>query len=209
MEQQGELEGTLSPRMDEALELAIRLHGHDTRKKCKVPYLAHVLNVCALVIQDGGDEDEAVAALLHDALEDKPGEITVGEIQARFGGKVAGIVTLCTDTVEGFKGGDKGPWRERKERYLNAVRHHDPALLRVTVADKIDNARAIIFDHKHVGEQIWKRFNAGRDDQMWYYGAAIQVYRDVGFKGPLLEELEALVEELKLLSGVTWPPDGA
>ena len=209
MEQQDEQERTLSPRMVEAIDLAFRLHGHDTRKECKVPYLAHVLNVCALVIQDGGDEDEAVAALLHDALEDKPEKIKVREIKARFGGKVAEIVTLCTDTKKGFKGGDKGPWRERKERYLMEIKHHDPALLRVTVADKIDNARAIIFDHKHVGERVWKRFKAGRDEQLWYYGAALQVYRDVGFKGPLLEDLGALVEELKLLSGVTWPPDGA
>jgi (p)ppGpp synthase/HD superfamily hydrolase len=200
---------TLSPRMIEALELAIKLHGHDTRKKCKVPYLAHVLNVCALVIQDGGDEDEAVAALLHDALEDKPEEINEEDINASFGRKVADIVRLCSDTERDFKGGEKGPWRERKERYLNEVKQHDPALLRVTVADKIDNARAIIFDHKHVGDAIWTHFKAGKEDQIWYYSEAMRVYREVGFSGPLLEELDALVEELKLIAGVTWPPDGA
>jgi (p)ppGpp synthase/HD superfamily hydrolase len=188
--------GTLSPRMVEALELAIKLHGKDTRKKCKVPYLAHLLNVCALVIQDGGNEGEAVAALLHDTLEDKPELTSEAEIRAQFGGKVADIVRLSSDTPVDFKGGVKPPWRERKEAYLERVSGEKPVLLRVTVADKIDNARAIIFDHRHVGNRIWKRFNAGKKDQIWYYSAALDTYRKAGFKGPMLDEFEQLVNEL-------------
>jgi (p)ppGpp synthase/HD superfamily hydrolase len=190
---------TLKPRMDAALALAFQLHGNDTRKCSQVPYMTHLLNVCALVIQDGGDEDEAIAALLHDALEDKPAEISLDEIKQRFGDRVATIVALCSDTPEDFRGGEKGPWKERKNRYLSKIRSHDPDLLRVTVADKIDNARAILADHRRIGDDLWGRFNAGKDEQKWYYGEALREYRQAGFSGSLLEELERLVSAMDAL----------
>ena len=190
-------EATLSPRMYEALELAFKLHGHDARKSSQVPYLAHLLHVCALVLQDGGDEDEAVAALLHDALEDKPEKINEKKIRWRFGEKVLQIVKICTDTPENYKGGPKPPWRERKVAYLDHVsRIPDPALLRVTIADKIDNARAILTDHRRFGDELWKRFNASKEEVQWYYDASVKAYRKAGVTGPLIKELKQLVGKI-------------
>ena len=158
-----------------------------------MPVLAHLLGVCALVQQDGGDEDEAIAALLHDALEDKPDLLSAAAIEERFGSRVLQIVRVSTDTPEDYAGGEKPPWRRRKEAYLAHVRLTDPALLRVTVADKVDNIRALLADHARVGETLWSRFNAPKADQLWYYLSAAQAYRDAGFTGPLLTELERLV----------------
>jgi (p)ppGpp synthase/HD superfamily hydrolase len=186
--------------MYEALELAFKLHGHDLRKSSQVPYIAHLLHVCALVLQDGGDEDEAIAALLHDALEDKPEKINQNKIRKRFGERVVSIVLISTDTPADYKGGPKPPWHTRKEAYLRQVRQADPSLLRVTVADKLDNARSMLADYRRIGEELWERFNAGKEDQLWYYHNAVDTYRAVGFSGPLLDELDGLV---MLLDGLT------
>ena len=186
----------LTQRLHEALELAIRLHGKDSRKASPVPALAHLFGVCALVQLDGGDEDEAIAALLHDSLEDKPGEISAGEIERRFGARVAALVQAATDTPPGFQGGRKPPWRERKEGYLARVRAADPRDLRVLVADKVDNLRSILADFARLGEPFWSRFNAGKQEQVWYYRSALAAYREAGFRGPLVDELERLVGEL-------------
>ena len=190
----GKKEASLSPRMYEALELAFKLHGHDTRKSSDVPYIAHLLHVCAMVLQDGGDEDEAVAALLHDALEDKPEKINQAKLRKRFGERVLQIILVATDTPTNYKGGPKPPWHERKERYIEHIRRTtDPNMLRVTVADKLDNVRAMLADYRRIGEELWERFNAGKEDQLWYYHSAVDAYREVGFSGPLLDELEGLV----------------
>ena len=186
----------LTPKLQEALELAIRLHGQDARKASPVPALAHLLGVCALVQLDGGDEDEAIAALLHDSLEDKPGEITRAEIERRFGGRVAALVQAATDTPPDFAGGPKPPWRQRKEGYLSRARAADPRDLRVLVADKVDNLRSILADYRRLGEPFWSRFNAGKAEQVWYYRSALAAYRSAGFRGPLADELERLVGEL-------------
>jgi (p)ppGpp synthase/HD superfamily hydrolase len=188
----------VSPRLKEALSLAVDLHGNDTRKQSPVPLLAHLLGVCALVQHDGGDEDEAVAALLHDALEDKPELISLADIEVRFGSRVAAIVAVATDTPTGFSGGPKPPWRQRKDRYLEQIRSADPSLLRVTVADKIDNLRAILADYRRIGEPFWLRFNAPKADQLWYYRAALDAYTGSGFTGSLLDELERLVRLLEV-----------
>ena len=188
---------TISPRLKEALGLAVELHGSDTRKQSPVPLLAHLLGVCALVQHDGGDEDEAIAALLHDALEDKPELITMTAIETRFGPKVAAIVAVATDTPPDFRGGLKAPWRQRKEAYLATIRKADPSLLRVTIADKVDNLRAILADYRRLGEPFWLRFSAPRRDQLWYYHTALEAYRTSGFAGPLLSELERLVRQLE------------
>jgi (p)ppGpp synthase/HD superfamily hydrolase len=192
-------EATLSPRMYEALEQAFKLHGRDVRKSSQVPYLAHLLHVCALVLQDGGAEDEAVAALLHDALEDKPEKINRNKIRRRFGEKVLELVQICTDTPENYKGGTKPPWRERKDAYLKRVSSEPPNLLRVTIADKIDNARAILVDHRRFGDELWNRFNAGKKEVQWYYDASVKAYRKAGVTGPLLKELKQLVGEINRL----------
>ena len=154
----------VSTRLYKALEYSFKLHGRDARKSSEVPYMAHLLSVCAMVLQDGGDEDEAIAALLHDALEDKPGETSREEIAQLFGDKVMRIIEASIDTPPDYKGGVKPPWRKRKEAYLAHVRTVDPRLLRVTVADKVDNARAILADHQRVGEEVCARLRrrAGR-----------------------------------------------
>ncbi|MHB8135058.1 MAG: HD domain-containing protein [Anaerolineaceae bacterium] len=186
--------------MFSALQLAFTLHGGDSRKSSNVPMIAHMLSVCALVIQDGGGEDEAIAALLHDALEDKPEQINRKEIEDRFGKKVLEIIEVSTDTPKDYQGGPKPPWRTRKEAYLEHIRQTDASLLRVTVADKIDNARAILADYYQMGSKVWERFNAPQEDQIWYYTASVAAYQSVGFSGFLLDELRELVERLNRLS---------
>jgi (p)ppGpp synthase/HD superfamily hydrolase len=185
-----------SDRLDDAFGLARRLHASDLRKGTRIPYLAHLLAVCALVLVDGGDEDEAIAALLHDALEDHPEAISRPEIGERFGGRVLEIVEGCTDTPRDYAGGRKPPWRDRKDAYLDHVRSAPAASLRVSLADKLDNARAILTDYRIVGEAVWERFSAGGDEQLWYYRSLVDAYRTAGVESPLLDELERVVAEL-------------
>lgn len=191
----------LTPLLYTALELAFKLHGHDTRKKSNIPYLAHLLSVCALVQLDGGSEEEAIAAMLHDALEDKPEEISREQIRQQFGDNVLKIIEISSDTPRDYRGGEKPPWKERKEAYIAHIKDTDPSLLRVTIADKIDNARAILADHQRLGDEVWKRFNAGKEDQLWYYKNCLKAFDETGFEGPLLEELRKLVNQLRVPSG--------
>lgn len=189
-----------TPRFLDALGYAVALHATDRRKGTSIPYAAHLLGVCALVLTDGGSEDEAVAALLHDALEDHPLETSPEEIGRRFGREVRAIVEACSDTPAGYAGGPKPPWRQRKEAYLAHLRHAPPPVRRVALADKVDNLRAIVADHRQVGERLWQRFNAGRQDQLWLYRSLAGALREAGASGPLLDELERLVSELERLA---------
>jgi (p)ppGpp synthase/HD superfamily hydrolase len=150
-----------------------------------------------MVQQDGGSEDEAIAALLHDALEDKPEETNRNEIGDLFGENVVAIIEVSSDTPPDYQGRVKPPWRERKEAYLEHTRLTDPNLLRVTIADKVDNARAILVDYQRLGEDFWKRFNAGKEDQLWYYESSVSAYKAAGYDGPLLEELRCLVSLIR------------
>lgn len=195
-------ESPLPPRLQQALDLAFTLHGRDARKQSPVPVLAHLLGVCAIVQHDGGSEDEAIAALLHDVLEDKGDRITITEIEERFGRRVATLIATSTDTPPGFAGGEKPPWRRRKEDYLQHARLANPALLRVTIADKIDNLRASLADYYRLGDRFWERFHAGKAEQLWYYRAALEAYVAAGYPdGRLLRELARLVNELEYVSG--------
>jgi (p)ppGpp synthase/HD superfamily hydrolase len=186
----------VTPRLYAALQTAFELHGRDTRKASSVPYLAHLLSVCAMVQLDGGDEDEAIAALLHDALEDKPQEISRAEIARRFGERALQIIEISTDTPPDYRGGPKPPWRERKQAYLDHVCTIEPGLLRVTIADKIDNVRAMLADHARIGDELWSRFKAGPQEQLWYYRSSVAAYEAAGVEGPLMGELRRLVGEL-------------
>ena len=188
----------ISTRLYQAMQLAFNLHGRDSRKGSEVPYLSHLFSVCALVQMDGGDEDEAIAALLHDTLEDKADRIDGEFIANRFGKKVLEIIRISSDTPDDYQGGEKPPWMKRKLTYLEHVLTiKDPTLLRVTVADKVDNARAILADHKRIGNRLWKRFNASKENILWYYQACENAYKAVKFSGPLMEELEHLVDEME------------
>jgi (p)ppGpp synthase/HD superfamily hydrolase len=190
----------LTSRFQDALAFAARIHAHDLRKGTAIPYLAHLLGVCALILADGGDEDEAIAGLLHDTLEDHPDVVTRVEVAERFGPRVLSLVDGCTDTPPDYAGGPKPPWRERKLSYLAHLRSASPAALRVSLADKVDNARAIVADYRVGGEALWSRFSAGRTEQLWYYRSLVAAFREARPPGRLLEQLEVLVSELGRLA---------
>ncbi len=158
-------ERQLTERFEDALAYAARIHNGQTRKSSELPYVSHLLAVCALVLEDGGEEDEAIAALLHDAGEDAGGHGRIEEIRSRYGDRVARIVEECSDTLET----PKPPWRERKEAYIAHLDDASTDALRVSLADKLHNARSIERDRRAVGEKVWERFSAPRSDVLWYY----------------------------------------
>ena len=163
----------LTPRFDDAVTEARRLHGGQRRKGTDIPYVAHLLSVSAIVLEDGGSEDEAIAGLLHDVIEDVPVEGTEEFIRERFGDRVADIVSACSDSTT-FP---KPPWRERKESYLAHLESASPDVLRVSLADKLHNARAILYDLRTVGDSLWARFTAASPgDQLWYYRSLADVF---------------------------------
>lgn len=192
----GGMPDTLTPRLYDALSYTFQLFGRDSRKGSSVPVMAHLLSVCALVQQDGGSEDEAIAGLLHDALEDKPNEASEDEIRRRFGEDVARMVRIATDTPREWVGGPKPDWKQRKQGYIDRVATETAALLRPTVADKIDNLRAILAEHRWSGDEFWARFKAGKMDQLWYYSACCAAYEKAGASPGLLKQLKVLVGEL-------------
>lgn len=157
----------LGKRFVEAFDYTTTLHSRQKRKGSDVPYIAHLMAVCALVLEQGGDEDQAIAALLHDAVEDQGGQHTLLQIRRRFGGRVAGLVEACTDadTIP------KPPWRPRKEQYLRHLRSVPPDVLPIVLADKIHNARSILRDYRQLGDAVWERFNGGKEGTLWYYRA--------------------------------------
>lgn len=157
----------LSERFDQALVYAAQLHREQTRKGSETPYLAHLLATASIAIEHGADEDEAIAALLHDAIEDQGGAATRQEIERRFGARVAAIVVECSDTDQI----PKPPWRERKEAYLAHLAELSPSARLVATCDKLHNARALLLDYERHGEEVWSRFNGGREGTLWYYRA--------------------------------------
>ena len=194
-----ELHLRLGPRFEDALTFAARIHAGDKRKQTDIPYIAHPLGVCALVLLDGGGEDEAVAALLHDTLEDHPALAPPEVIAGRFGDKVLAIVRECSDTGDDYTGGDKDPWPDRKQRYLDHLPHAAPEALRVSLADKVDNSRAILSDYRRVGDALWERFSRGKTEQLAYYGRLVARFKDAGARGFLFDELSRTVAELVAL----------
>ena len=185
----------LSDRFEQAFVLANRLHANQTRKGTRVPYMAHLLAVAGLVIENGGSEEEAIAALLHDALEDQGGVTTREEIRRRFGDEVVSIIDGCTDTNEA----PKPPWRMRKEEYLTRLRKEPSDSVRlVSLADKVHNARTMIVDHAQIGEALWDRFKGGKAGTLWYYRSLVGIFRSFG-SSALLEELDQMVSKMERL----------
>jgi (p)ppGpp synthase/HD superfamily hydrolase len=160
-----------------------------------------LLSVCALVLNDGGTEDEAIAALLHDAIEDHPKEVTREAIAERFGLEVPAIVEACTDTPPDYTGGPKPPWRQRKSQHLEHVRRLGPKERRVAMADKLDNARAILRDLRQHGDGLSSRFNAGKEDQLWHLRALVDGFRQADASGYLIEDLDRVVSDIESLAG--------
>ncbi len=190
----------LGGRFDRALALATELHRRHWRKGTMIPYLAHLLGVTSIVLEHGGGEDEAAAALLHDAVEDQGGTATLDRIRAELGDAVADIVAAVSDTDVV----PKPPWRERKERYLHHVADAPPPARLVSAADKLHNARAIVADLRVLGASVWDRFAGGREGTLWYYRSLVEAFhagRSTG--GPpaeLVDELARTVGDMERLA---------
>jgi len=182
----------LTSRFDEAFAYAHAAHAAQTRKGTSAPYVGHLIGVASIVLDDGGSEDEAIAALLHDAAEDAGGRERLADIRARFGDAVAAIVEDCTDTWTT----PKPPWLERKKHYVEHARTLPPSSLRVSSADKVHNSYAILRDLRNIGDKVWERFNPKPDDVLWYYQALVRAYREAG-GGRLVDELERIVRGIE------------
>jgi (p)ppGpp synthase/HD superfamily hydrolase len=189
-----DLDGTILQRA----HLRNGLHAQQLRKGTNIPYISHLLAVTGIVLQHGGTEDEAIAALLHDAVEDQGGPPTLEEINRRFGHAVSEIVQVCTnaDTVP------KPEWRQRKERYIAHLSTASPSARLVCAADKLDNARSVLADCRQLGEALWGRFNGGRVGTLWYYRSVVDAIKKVD-QTPLLEELSRVVSEIERLAEET------
>ena len=182
----------LGARFSEAVRWAAMLHADQVRKGTRIAYVSHLLGVASLVLEDGGTEEEAIAALLHDAIEDLG--TPQAEIRARFGQPIADIVIACSEPPELKR--DASTFRERKTRYLAHLEAGvSESALRVTAADKLHNARSILADLRDHGPSIWDKFNAGAEDQMWYYTELVRVLSDA-HDGPTVRELQRVVAEL-------------
>src|SRR5271166_6031581 len=155
----------LGPRFLRAFQFAAEKHAGQTRKASTIPYIAHLIGVASLVLEAGGDEDLAIAALLHDVVEDCGGTPMLKEVRRKFGKRVAKVVDGCTDadTIP------KPPWRERKETYIRHLKKADADTRLVSAADKLHNVRSILSDYRSIGESVWSRFNGGREGTLWYY----------------------------------------
>lgn len=188
-------EPILGPRFDEAFAYASALHRRQLRKGKHAPYLAHLMGVAALVLEDGGDEDEAIAALLHDAVEDQGGIPVLNEIRRRFGVRVAEIIEHCTDHDPAR---DRPSWHVRKRRYLAALVTIDESAMRVALADKLYNARELLADYRQAGEQVWRRFSAGRE-VLGYLRALADTFLTHS-KSPMADELHRAVTELERMA---------
>jgi (p)ppGpp synthase/HD superfamily hydrolase len=185
----------LGPRFERALVFATRKHAGQERKVTPVPYVSHLLGVAGLVLEAGGDEDLAIAALLHDVAEDCGGVPMLNQVRHRFGKRVAHIVEGCSDAFTT----PKPPWRERKEPYIRHLRTADADTRLVSAADKLHNARSIVADYRELGEQIWERFQGKRDGTLWYYRALLDEFKR---KKPnrIVNEFERVVLELEALT---------
>ena len=185
----------LSSRFETALSFAARLHAEQIRKGSGVPYVAHLLGVASLVLEHGGTETQAIAALLHDAVEDQGGTATRDMIARLFGEEAALIVDGCTDAETM----PKPPWRERKETYIRHLAIASAEVRLVSCADKLYNARAILNDLRTLGDAVWTRFKGGKDGTLWYYRALCDAFAAHGAT-PLSEELTRTVHEIERLA---------
>jgi (p)ppGpp synthase/HD superfamily hydrolase len=184
----------LSGQFSKALVYAELKHHNQVRKGGDIPYIGHLLAVAGLVINDGGSEAQAIAALLHDAVEDQGGPPTLEEIRAAFGEDVARIVDECSDTDEV----PKPPWLDRKRTYIDHLSHVGEDTLLVSVADKLDNARSMLRDYHQHGPKLWERFNRKNpQDHLWYYTELLAAFRKRGLDSWMVDELGRVVDELK------------
>ena len=182
----------LTDRFEQALVLANQIHAIQKRKDSGAPYMAHLLGVAALVLEDGGSEDEAIAALLHDSAEDHGGEEILKTIGEKFGEKVAQIVRECSDTLEQ----EKPPWKPRKQAHLKLLENALPETIRVMMADKVYNARTLLYGLESNGDEVWRNFKGGREGTIWYFREMYALFskRSSSF---MLRELARLIAALE------------
>jgi len=185
----------LTPLFDDAVLYAIQLHRDQPRKGSTTPYIAHLLAVTAIVLENGGDEELAIAAVLHDAVEDQGGMATLENIRRRFGDIVAEIVLDVSDTMEN----PKPPWRARKEAYIAHLLHASDGSLLVSLADKLHNARSILMDLHRIGEATWERFTGGKPGTLWYYRSLVEVFKNKS-NSPLVDEFTRVVHRMEHLA---------
>ena len=186
----------LTERFADAAQWAAQLHRDHLRKGTGIPYVSHLFAVASLVLEDGGGEDEAIGALLHDAVEDD--KTSLDAIRARYGSDVADIVEACSDS----SGSPKPPWRDRKTKYIAHLREPTTpkGALRVSNADKLHNARSLLADYREDGENLWHRFNPdaqSADAQLWYYGELVDAFMELRPESRLANELSDTVEQLR------------
>jgi (p)ppGpp synthase/HD superfamily hydrolase len=186
----------LGSRLQRAFRYAAEKHDGQTRKATAVPYLSHLMAVASLVLEAGGDEDMAIAALLHDVVEDCGGMPRLREIRRQFGARVAKIVEGCTDSFTE----PKPAWIERKKDYLREAKHADCETRLVSASDKLHNVRTILADYRNDGEKIWTRFNGKKEGTLWYYRALSDEYQSCG-PNRITRELETAVRALERLCG--------
>jgi (p)ppGpp synthase/HD superfamily hydrolase len=184
----------LTSRFLQAMEFAFQLHKDQHRKGTDIPYFSHLLAVASLVCEDGGDEDQTIAAILHDTAEDHGGYQTLIEIKQLFGERVADIVATCSDSFS-FP---KPPWEKRKKDYLSHLKNASPEARRVSLADKLHNARSILRDLECVGESVWGRFNGGKEGTLWYYQSLIDIFNEEqdGYMARELKRVFCRIEEI-------------
>ncbi|NEQ28359.1 MAG: bifunctional (p)ppGpp synthetase/guanosine-3',5'-bis(diphosphate) 3'-pyrophosphohydrolase [Microcoleus sp. SIO2G3] len=187
----------LSERFTDALTFATQLHANQTRKGGGVPYLSHLLGVASIALEYGANEDEAIAALLHDAIEDQGGAATREEIHRRFGDVVTEIVDGCTDSDQT----PKPPWLQRKEAYIAHIPTASASVRLVSAADKLHNVWSILKDYRLLGDAVWERFQGRKDGTLWYYRSLVKAFHAAGTT-PLVDEFERVVDELERLVGI-------
>ena len=190
----------LGARFLRAFNFAAEKHAGQTRKASTIPYIAHLMGVASLVLEFGGDEDLAIAALLHDVVEDCGGAPMLKEVRRRFGRRVAKIVDGCTDSDTD----PKPPWRERKETYIRHLKNADAETRLVSAADKLNNVRSILADYRQVGESVWARFRGGREGTLWYYRALLEEFLR-SKPNRLIGELELAVRDLEASAKLGHP----
>ena len=195
--------GPLSERFDEALLFASQHHRQQLRKGSRVPYMTHLMSVSALVVEHGGSEDQAIAALLHDAVEDAApgtGAAALVDIRLRFGNAVADIVQACSDGLDA-DGNRSGTWAERKRDYVAGLAHKALDALLVTAADKTHNGLCIAADVRRYGQGFWSTFNASRDELLWYYTSVERAVAERLPGSSIADALHRAVDELLAAAG--------
>jgi len=186
----------LTDRFFTAMTYATEAHKEQVRKSTNIAYISHPFGVASLVLEAGGDEDQAIAALLHDVAEDCGGEPRLEDIAEKFGDRVAHIVRGCSDSLV-VDEDNKAPWRERKQAHIDHLKVADMDTLLVAAADKTHNARAIATDIQSIGDKVWKRFNASQEEITWYYGSIFWLFTDARVTPTLLNPLWAAIRVME------------